>query len=215
VPTPADALTPPDEVARVIDATWDVASKWVGKGTGSAQGQGLGASRGVFFSSFDPDVVVAMRAKLSEAKSECEMWYLSECGEKGHADARRTSVGAALKFASGLGLSGIVVPAAVLLRDEGIMAAAAAGGLLVQTYGLANNDPDGVERQRALGVVGVIVDDVIGLMGRVAGGRAGGASPPAPSTPQISMAAALGAAPAPAELVAAAVKFELRSITNN
>jgi len=54
----------------------------------------------------------------------------------------------------------------VLLANEGMLVEAEGRGLGLMTYGLENDEETSIERQRRLGVRGVIVDDVQALMGR-------------------------------------------------
>jgi len=56
--------------------------------------------------------------------------------------------------------AGIVVPASVLLANEGMVATAKAANLAVLMYGLENSDPGHVQRQALLGVQAVICDEV-------------------------------------------------------
>eukprot|EP00955_Chlamydomonas_euryale_P096190 364991-Chlamydomonas_euryale.AAC.1 len=192
MPTPSDHLTDPAEVERVVSAVWALVSARAA----------LGDARRVFFSSFDPDVTAA----LVRVQSTYEVWFLSECGREAHVDSRRTSSAAAIDFAANLKLTGVVVPAAMLLRDEAMVASATARGLRMLTYGLDNNDAEGVARQAQLGTSGVIVDDVAGLMGMLRG-----ASPPVPATPPPYTApAALGAGPAHMLLDAGLIEQKLR-----
>ena len=55
----------------------------------------------------------------------------------------------------------------VLLANEGMVSEAERQGLGLMTYGLENDEETGIERQKQLGVKGVIVDDVQALMGRI------------------------------------------------
>ena len=57
----------------------------------------------------------------------------------------------------------------VLLANESMVLEAERLGLGLMTYGLENDEEAGLERQRQLGVKGVIVDDVQALMGRING----------------------------------------------
>jgi glycerophosphodiester phosphodiesterase len=68
--------------------------------------------RRIMFSSFDPDVCVELRRR----QSRYPVYYLSGCGLYAHADARRTSIPAALSFATEAGMRGVVMPASVLLQ---------------------------------------------------------------------------------------------------
>jgi glycerophosphodiester phosphodiesterase len=145
------ARTPDAEVRRVVDATLAAVA---------AEAAGSIARRHVAFSSFDPEVCCALRAA---APAAAPVLFLSGGGAYAHADARRTSVDAALRFAAGAGLAGVVLEAGVLREGPGAVAAAAAAGLRVMSYGAANDDPSWVRQQAALGVAAVIVDDVAGV----------------------------------------------------
>ena len=103
--------------------------------------------------------------------------FLSGGGMYAHADPRRTSVAAAIEFAASARLEGLVLHTQALLLPSGgggpealsssaaheVLRAATTCGLHVMTYGELNNDPAWVRQQRALGVLGVIVDDVAGV----------------------------------------------------
>ena len=66
-------------------------------------GFGRTSSRGIAFSSFDPDVCVALKA---HERNMYPVLYLSECGASPHADVRRTSIEAAIQHAVSTGLAG-------------------------------------------------------------------------------------------------------------
>lgn len=146
---PEVVATPPDEIDRMLSAILPVVA---------AHARG----RDVFYSSFDPDVCTELRRR----QSAHPVYFLSGCGLYEHADPRRTSVPAALAFAEEGRLSGIVVPASVLLQQEGIVESARDCGLQVMTYGLENNDGASLERQAELGVAAAIVDEVDAVMAR-------------------------------------------------
>ncbi|GIL71283.1 hypothetical protein Vretimale_2860 [Volvox reticuliferus] len=115
--------------------------------------------RRIMFSSFDPDVCVELRRR----QTEHPVYYLSGCGLYTHADARRTSIPAALSFASEAGMRGIVVPASVLLKNMDLVESANRNHLELMTYGLENNDLDCLKAQADAGVVAAIVDEVEGV----------------------------------------------------
>lgn len=52
------------------------------------------------------------------------------------------------------------------MANEGVVVDAEVQGLGLMTYGLENDNEAAIEKQRGLGVQGVIVDDVQVLMGR-------------------------------------------------
>ncbi|GIL47848.1 hypothetical protein Vafri_4498 [Volvox africanus] len=115
--------------------------------------------RRIMFSSFDPDVCVELRRR----QTEHPVYYLSGCGLYTHADARRTSIPAALSFATEAGMRGIVVPASVLLKNMDMVESANRNHLELMTYGLENNDLDCLKTQADAGVVAAIVDEVEGV----------------------------------------------------
>lgn len=170
--TPPDlAVTPEGEIGRVVLPVLDVVARCAAAAAAASDAP----PRQVVFSSFDPDVCAALRT----AQSALPVLFLSTGGRDWHADARRMSLGAALDFAAAGGLAGIVVDSGVLQQQPATAAAAAAAGLRLLTYGLENDSPDWVMQQQALGVTGVIVDDVAGLMGALGGGSSAAARVPA------------------------------------
>ncbi|KAG2444173.1 hypothetical protein HYH02_009112 [Chlamydomonas schloesseri] len=124
--------------------------------------------RRIMFSSFDPDVCVELRRR----QSRYPVYYLSGCGLYAHADARRTSIPAALSFAAEKGMRGVVMPASVLLQHMDTVANAGASRLELMTYGLENNDLGALQAQADAGVVAAIVDEVAGVTAALGGGGA-------------------------------------------
>lgn len=149
------AQTPTAEVRRVVDPILAVVAQCAG-------------DRHVVFSSFDPDVCVALR----EGQSRFPVLFLSGGGAYQHVDPRRTSVQAAIDFAAEARLQGVVFETGALRANEGSVAVARAQGLTLYTYGQGNNDAEWLARQQALGVAGAIVDDVEAVMGAWLGLRA-------------------------------------------
>ncbi|GLI69642.1 hypothetical protein VaNZ11_014312 [Volvox africanus] len=123
--------------------------------------------RRIMFSSFDPDVCVELRRR----QTEHPVYYLSGCGLYTHADARRTSIPAALSFATEAGMRGIVVPASVLLKNMDMVESANRNHLELMTYGLENNDLDCLKTQADAGVVAAIVDEVEGVTAALNAGK--------------------------------------------
>jgi glycerophosphodiester phosphodiesterase len=139
--------TPQEEVDRVVNPTLEIMNKC------------SGGKRVIVYSSFDPDVCLA----LKQRQSTYPVMFLSNLGQSEQADPRRASIGAALNFASTNGLEGVVVPASGLMAAQEMVAEAKALRLKVMTYGLDNNSPEVVAQQGKLGVLAAIVDDVTGL----------------------------------------------------
>jgi glycerophosphodiester phosphodiesterase len=148
--TPDDlAVTPTEEVDRMVSTTL------------AAVDAGLAAHgpRLVMFSSFDPEICVEIKRRWPDAP----VMFLSGGGVYAHADPRRTSVAAAIDFAAGAGLQGVILNTLALQAEAQMVQAALARGLRVMTYGLPNDDPEWVRAQQRMGVQGVIVDDVAGV----------------------------------------------------
>ncbi|KAJ9525359.1 hypothetical protein QJQ45_003244 [Haematococcus lacustris] len=140
-----EVMTPPEEVTRVVQpimACVDAATATV--------------PRPVMWSSFDPDVCLA----LVQGQSRHPVMFLSGCGLYPHIDPRRTSIPAALDFARQHALAGVVVPASVVMSQPDLVAQARALSLAVMTYGLDNDQPDCVRQQKEWGVQAAICDDV-------------------------------------------------------
>ncbi|KXZ43009.1 hypothetical protein GPECTOR_107g153 [Gonium pectorale] len=123
--------------------------------------------RRIMFSSFDPDVCV----ELKRRQGAHPVYYLSGCGLYEHADARRTSIPAALAFAEEAGMRGVVVPASILLKNMDMVASASSRRLELMTYGLENNDLDCLRAQADAGVAAAIVDEVAGVTAALGSGE--------------------------------------------
>lgn len=78
------------------------------------------------------------------------------------------SIATAITTASTHQLSGVVVDGGVLQKEREMVLRAADAGLKLLTYGLANNDLDWIHDQHDLGVHAAIVDDVPGVMAKLA-----------------------------------------------
>ncbi|KAF5825964.1 Glycerophosphoryl diester phosphodiesterase family-domain-containing protein [Dunaliella salina] len=146
------AVTPAEEVQRMLTPILQCVDRHVGPSS----------TRAVTFSSFDPDVCIALRRELAQRAQQHRfpIMFLSGCGLYPHVDVRRTSIEATISTALDAGLTGIVVPASVLLSNQDMVAAARAVNLAVATYGQENNVPENVQQQAALGVQAAIVDEV-------------------------------------------------------
>jgi glycerophosphodiester phosphodiesterase len=180
---PELAATPADEIERMVRPILDVVARCSG-------------GRPVVFSSFDPDVCRALRARAAPAH---RVMFLSTGGTDWHADARRMSLAAAVAEAAASGLCGVVVDSGALQAHPEAVAAAREAGLALLTYGLQNDAVGWVLQQQALGVAGVIVDDLEGLMAALRSGAAG-----APAAAAAVAATDAGGAAAAAAAAAAA-----------
>lgn len=140
--------------------------------------------RQIFFSSFSPDACVEMHNLLERAtrevedgapvRADCPVYFLTDL-KQAHTDSRRTTFEAAVEFARGQGLDGVVCESSMLLKqidasdddsDAGsessvssaMSNAKAEFGLEIATYGLSNNDNELVMRQIEHGVTSIITD---------------------------------------------------------
>jgi glycerophosphodiester phosphodiesterase len=111
------------------------------------------------FSSFDPEVCVEIKTR----RPEYHVMFLTGGGAYPHVDPRRTTIDAAIRFAAAEGLQGIIVESLTLHENRDWIQHARQRGLYVLSYGLHNNNMEWVAEQEALGVHGVIVDDVASI----------------------------------------------------
>ncbi|GBF91679.1 glycerophosphodiester phosphodiesterase [Raphidocelis subcapitata] len=205
------AVTPAAEVDRVVGPVLAVAERCCPPaGAAAAAGAGAAPGRGerpIVFSSFDPDVCAALRAR----QSRWPVLLLSAGGREPHADARRAGLGAALRVAAGGGLDGLIVDSGALRDDPGFAAAVAAAGggagrraLRLLTYGADNDDPAWVLEQARLGVRGVICDDVPRVLAALRAAAAAAGAVAAVAAASAARAAGHGVAPAAGAVVRAA-----------
>ena len=123
------------------------------------------AVRDVYFSSFNPDAALAMRSLVRRRKisSLYNVFFLSSC-TPGQADARRTSVAAAIKTAVEGLLAGVVLRADVFEKNPNAAAEVMRHGLAMGTYGVQNDDETLVTRQvLEWGITLVCTDNVAAL----------------------------------------------------
>ena len=160
--TPNDILrTPQEEVERVVTATLlavdaAAAGNEITSPSSSTTATLRRHSRPVMFSSFDPEVCVELKIR----RPEFTVMFLSGGEAENHVDPRRTSIAAAIDFASKNGLDGVIVDTFVLKQRPHMVAEARGQGLVMLTYGIENNEEEWVMEQERLGVHGAIVDDV-------------------------------------------------------
>ncbi|EFN52895.1 hypothetical protein CHLNCDRAFT_138426 [Chlorella variabilis] len=147
-------VTPAHEVDRMVSATL------------AAVDAGLAAHgpRTIMFSSFDPEVCLEVKRRRPGAV----VMFLSGGGQYSHVDLRRTSIAAAVAFASGAALQGVILNTRALQLEAHMVEEARSRGLRVMTYGQPNDNPEWVRYQHFLGVQGVIVDDVAGVASALA-----------------------------------------------
>ena len=113
-------------------------------------------TRGVIFSSFDPDVCLLLNRK----QSTYPVLLLTNAGMEFDADPRRNSLREAIRFARSVGLFGIVSNSSPLLETPVLMDAVRGAGLVLATFGKRNNEIACVELQKQHGVAAIIVDHV-------------------------------------------------------
>jgi glycerophosphoryl diester phosphodiesterase len=122
-------------------------------------GQGGAGSRPLMFSSFDPDVCLLLARK----QAAHPVFMLTEGGtaDPPFTDPRCNSLAAAVAFARGAGLFGIVTHAAPLLAAPSLIRLVQEeAGLVLCSYGRVNNDIEAVLLQQRAGIGAVIVDHV-------------------------------------------------------
>lgn len=115
--------------------------------------------RRLMFSSFCPDVCL----QLARKQARYPVFLLTEGGthDAPYFDWRWNSLGAAVAFARGAGLMGVVTEATPILQCPSLIRVVQQeAGLVLATYGRANNDAAAVVRQQRLGIGAVICDHV-------------------------------------------------------
>ena len=123
-----------------------------------------GTSRPIIFSSFHPDICLA----LSRKQPEYPVFFLTtarrrEIPDSLLLDERCKSLQAAIRFSRVCNLSGIVCESSVLKLAPRLISVVRQHGLLLFTYGRPNNDPAWTQQQRNLGVDAVIVDNIANI----------------------------------------------------
>eukprot|EP00192_Tetraselmis_astigmatica_P014101 CAMPEP_0117678352 /NCGR_PEP_ID=MMETSP0804-20121206/17249_1 /TAXON_ID=1074897 /ORGANISM="Tetraselmis astigmatica, Strain CCMP880" /LENGTH=317 /DNA_ID=CAMNT_0005487729 /DNA_START=327 /DNA_END=1281 /DNA_ORIENTATION=+ len=139
-------ITPEAEVNRVVNPILAAVEKYAG-------------GRTVVFSSFDPDVCIAVR----ERQNTHEVLFLTACHEP-HPDTRQRSVEAAVEVAKKHNLRGVVVDTEKLRENPNLITAVKLSGLYLASYGRSNDVAEWVSQQVALGVDAVIADDISGAL---------------------------------------------------
>ncbi|KAJ7563835.1 hypothetical protein O6H91_03G127700 [Diphasiastrum complanatum] len=117
-------------------------------------------ARNIFFSSFHPDAV----GLLQKSQSKYPVFFLTDGGTHLYADERRNSIEAAMEVCNKSGLQGIVSEVKGVLQNPNLVAQIKKAELHLFTYGDLNNVPEVVQKQKDLGVDGVIVDHVLEIV---------------------------------------------------
>lgn len=115
--------------------------------------------RNIIFSSFHPDICVLLSLK----QPSIPILYLTESGTQKMADARASSLQAAIRFAKKWNLLGIVSAAAPIVQCPRLASVVKSNGLVCFTYGMLNNDPENAKLEVEAGVDAVIVDKVLAV----------------------------------------------------
>lgn len=115
------------------------------------------ANRRVIFSTFDPDCATLLSLK----QPRYPVLFLTCCGTKTFDDPRMNSLEAAIDFALGSQLQGVVAEAtSVLDRLDEVVAMCHRHGLFLFTWGDINNDMASYLKQKTAGVDAIIMDDI-------------------------------------------------------
>ncbi|PRQ39826.1 putative glycerophosphodiester phosphodiesterase [Rosa chinensis] len=110
--------------------------------------------RPIFFSTFQPDAALLIR----KMQSRYPVYFLTEGGSQMYADARKNSLGEAVKVCLAGGLQGIVSEVSAILGDPEAVTRIQGEKIHLLTYGQLNNIVKAVYMQLQMGVDGVIVD---------------------------------------------------------
>ncbi|XP_024392244.1 glycerophosphodiester phosphodiesterase GDPD1, chloroplastic isoform X2 [Physcomitrium patens] len=113
--------------------------------------------RKVYYSSFNPDAVYLLRKE----QSSYPVFFLTDGGVNLFNDPRRNSIQAAVQVCEEGNLQGIVTEVGAILREPTLVSLVKQVGLWLFSYGVLNNIAEVVEKQKILGVDGVIVDHVL------------------------------------------------------
>ncbi|KAF4656006.1 hypothetical protein FOL47_009197 [Perkinsus chesapeaki] len=135
---------------------------------------GSPATRRYMFSSFDPEMCLALRQKQSRFPIILNTWFgyeeVHDNTEVDFSDLRNRDPLAAAEFCARNGIEGLCLEACWLHKHYEFADYCRRAGLTLYTYGPENNKTSHVERQmRQLGVSGCIVDNI----GRFRGGADG------------------------------------------
>ena len=144
-------ISSPEEVDRVVNPILETVDENAG-------------DRSVVFSSFDPDVCIA----LSERQCRHEVLFLTCCHEP-HPDPRQRSVDASIELAKKHNLLGVVADTEKLREQPELITAVKSEGLYLGSYGRSNDDARWVLEQVSLGMDAVIADNIAGALSVAAG----------------------------------------------
>jgi hypothetical protein len=129
------------------------------EGAAPAAAEGAPPPRTIMFSSFDPDVCLLLARK----QAAFPVFLLTEGGtaEPPYFDLRWNSLAGAVAFARAAGLFGVVTDVTPLLACPALIPVVQEeAGLVLCSYGRANNDAAAVTLQQRWGIGAVIADHV-------------------------------------------------------
>lgn len=171
-------------VDRVLDVVFAFAAATV-SGSADSGGDGSGphppaaaaaaAPRTIMFSSFDPDVCLLLARK----QAAFPVFLLTEGGtaEPPYFDLRWNSLAGAVAFARAAGLFGVVTDVTPLLACPSLIPVVQEeAGLVLCSYGRANNDAAAVTTQQRWGIGAVIADHVAHIARTLRSAAAAGTS---------------------------------------
>lgn len=115
-----------------------------------------GGKRNITFSSFSPEMCMALKAK----QRDYPILFISKAGSVPTGDLRASNVEQAVVFAKRWDLTGIVVLANPLVEDPSLIQHIKSAGLICATYGDVNDDPDNAVLQAEAGLDAIIVNKV-------------------------------------------------------
>lgn len=122
-----------------------------------------GKGRKVFYSSFHPDAVDLLR----KIQTEYPVLFLTDGGTHLYKDERRNSIESAVEICLKCGLQGIVSEVRAILENPELVSKVKDAGLCFLTYGDLNNFVEVLQKQKEMGVDGVIVDHVLEMVSAV------------------------------------------------
>ena len=112
--------------------------------------------RAIIFSSFHPDICMNLALK----QPQFPVLFLTEAGKKHKFDIRCKSLKSAIAFAKSAQLFGVVSNVRAILEAPQLIDIVHKHGLILLTYGDANNDTEVIDLQMEYGIDGLISDHV-------------------------------------------------------
>ncbi|CAG8459568.1 27087_t:CDS:2 [Dentiscutata erythropus] len=152
-------------VDTILQTVYDHAQ---GNTTNNGDGK-LPSNRSVMFSSFNPAIYAVFfnsycgfdNNTINYGKKRKEQGDDATHGEEIEQDKRCTSIKEAVKFAKINNLLGVIFEATLLIHVPSLITNVKQGGLILTTFGSANNDPRNIRIQERYGVDAMVIDGVI------------------------------------------------------